>query len=670
MGISTVSQERFEQDLESARGRLTLPKTPKSLADVGRIYRKHHDAFDKSLAEILSIPLDQVTFSNTVVALDNAATELTSAMGPLFLAWAMGDETELGLESYRVLGELFNELTHKVYLSQEFYTRIVQCQRQPGLNAEDKQLIESYLATFYINAHSRKKRLDLHEVAGLLSAANRSEIQFDKLVMKREPIAFLPEELEGVSEAELERMQFDGTHYWFNPEDFASFSEVVSTATQAPTRKKAWTARFMGASKVNEHTAENLLETRRRIAQRTGFSSWGEYALQGKSLTFKSLASSLKQFVAQSDKDFLAERREMKRLLGHQPAIWDVEFAKELKMRELGIDSRKISQYFPYRATLERLFEYAGKLFGYEIRKVTGIRLWEGATFYAVYDAVNRRPLGEFAVHPFPQEGKNKWYWAYAASHARDLGDGKWEVPFAFLNANIRRGNRGEPTLLSMEDYWTLFHELGHVLHFIAGKQRYGGLNPSDTNADLTEVPSVLLEQLSWEPDVIRVMGRHWKTGKPIPEKLVQSFAQARYVFPMHRLRDRVAKTRFDMKVHSHSCPNPSKAVADIFKSTYYPLPKGNFAGSFAYLIGYDGTYSTYALGEAFAATYLQQFRASAEGSFDPVLGMKFRRRFLEVAGTLDSADVVKQTLVKPFSLCSGLLIAAGKKGLQPEFSK
>src|SRR5262249_13563066 len=149
-----------------------------------------------------------------------------------------------------------------------------------------------------------------------------------------------------------------------------------------------------------------------------------------------------------------------------------------------------------------------------------------------------------------------------------------------------------------------------------------------------------------WEPEIIQMIGRHWKTREPIPKQMAEKIAQSRTIFFNHKMRRRLADSVLDMRLHS-SRPRPAQVVErETYEEYYYPLPEGvSVIGSFGYFSGYDSMYWAYQWDEALADRQVAKFKASPGGLLGTEGTMAYRNDFFKVGGRYRSADLIRNNL-------------------------
>jgi peptidyl-dipeptidase Dcp len=124
-------------------------------------------------------------------------------------------------------------------------------------------------------------------------------------------------------------------------------------------------------------------------------------------------------------------------------------------------------------------------------------------------------------------------------------------------NNNFAKGTVDQPTLLSLDDARTLFHEFGHGLHGLLSDVTYERLSGTQVLRDFVELPSQIFEHWITEPEVLQRHARHWQTGEPIPPALVQRLHEARRFNQGYETVRYTASALVDMAVHSLQAPEP-----------------------------------------------------------------------------------------------------------------
>jgi peptidyl-dipeptidase Dcp len=143
----------------------------------------------------------------------------------------------------------------------------------------------------------------------------------------------------------------------------------------------------------------------------------------------------------------------------------------------------------------------------------------------------------------------------------RNTADGQAQTPIILNNNNFARGEAGGPTLLSLDDARTLFHEFGHGLHGLLSDLRFQRLSGTQVLRDFVELPSQLFEHWIAEPAVLREHARHWQTGEPMPEALIARLQRAQHCNQAYETVRYTASALLDLALHARSEAEPPAEV-------------------------------------------------------------------------------------------------------------
>ena len=237
-------------------------------------------------------------------------------------------------------------------------------------------------------------------------------------------------------------------------------------------------------------------------------------------------------------------------------APWDYRFyAEKVRKAKYDLDSAEIKPYFQLDKMMDALFDAAGKLYGMTFTETTGnIPVFdpEVRTF-----EVKRgdKVIGVQFFDNFARNGKRSGAWMTTYKDAYKLG-GENEYTIASNNNNFVKGGDGEPTLISLDDATTLFHEFGHALHYLNYDITYPGL--AGTPRDFVEYPSQVNENWLMTPYILSTYALHYKTGEPIPQELVEKIQASKTFNEGFSTVEYLSSAIVDMKLH-----NREEAVTD-----------------------------------------------------------------------------------------------------------
>lgn len=229
---------------------------------------------------------------------------------------------------------------------------------------------------------------------------------------------------------------------------------------------------------------------------------------------------------------------------------WDYRYyAEKVRKERYDLDEAEVKQYLQLDKLREGMFWVAGELFDFAFKPVTNVpvfhpdvRVWE------VTDRTSGKHVGLWYFDPFARPGKRSGAWASAYRRQE-----KFDQPITTLvsnNSNFVKGAAGEPVLISWDDARTLFHEFGHALHHLSSNVNYPSVAGTAVPRDYVEFPSQLMEPWLATPEVLQRFALHYKTGKPIPQRLVDRIKRAATFNEGFGTTEYLASALVDMKAH------------------------------------------------------------------------------------------------------------------------
>ena len=319
---------------------------------------------------------------------------------------------------------------------------------------------------------------------------------------------------------------------------------------------------------------------------------------------------------------------------------YDSAFYSEiLKKRELDFDDEMLRPFFKLENVIDGVFTIAKKLYQLDFKEVTNIpKYHEDVRTFEVYDERDGKFISLFYADFFPRETKKGGAWM---TNFRGQGLHLGEVlrPHVAIVCNFTKPTKTKPSLLSLDEVLTLFHEFGHALHGMLSQCRYKDLSGTNVYWDFVELPSQIMENWVLEKECLDIFGRHYETGEKISDDLVKKIkASGHFLEGMATMRQ-LSFAILDMNFHSVA----PETVTDIVKfeeratavTQIYPnVPGTSIAASFSHIFagGYSAGYYSYKWAEVLDADAFEYFQQ--EGIFNAEVAKKFRENILEKGGT------------------------------------
>nr|WP_245323756.1 M3 family metallopeptidase [Methanomicrobium sp. W14] len=421
-------------------------------------------------------------------------------------------------------------------------------------------------------------------------------------------------------------------------------------------RKRAYIAYSNIEADKNTKLIEEAISLRTRIAEEMGYSTWAEYVLSDR---MAKNVSNVMDFL-NSIKEPLSEKNdeEMKKLLEVKKSIdsnattvfpWDkVYLSNILKENEYSYDEEKLKSYFPYGSVLNGVFDTCGKLFGVNFIKVENASVWSpDVSLYEVTNSSDGKVLGYLYVDPYVRDGKYTGAAAEMVITGREK-NGEYVKPVAVIIGNFEKPQNGRPSLLSVSDIETLFHETGHSLHIILSKSPYGTLSGYNVDFDFTETPSQTLEEWAWDPEILELMsGKYDKPSEKIPDSLLKSVISARDFGKGISYSSQLMYSLVDMYYHNSTVP---VNTTNVWNSTYEEVFGEGLPvlihpqATFPHLMGgYDAGYYGYLWSKVYALDIDEKFKEY--GMTNETLGLKLRDDIYSKGNTEDNMVLLENFL-------------------------
>jgi peptidyl-dipeptidase Dcp len=405
-----------------------------------------------------------------------------------------------------------------------------------------------------------------------------------------------------------------------------------------------------------------VVELRAQRARLLGFADHAAFAVADQTArTSEAVTELLGAMVGPAVENAHAEAAELEALLvadGQKAPLrpWDwAYYAERVRRERFDVDADALRPWFELERVVEHgIFHAAYELYGLRFRRRHDLPTYHpDVRVYEVLDDEDQG-IALFLADWFARPSKRGGAWMSTfADQSHLLGT----RPVAVVNLNVPRPPDGEPTLLTLDEVTTAFHEFGHVLHGILSDVRYPTLSGTSVPRDFVEFPSQVNEMWAWWPSIARRYAVHHRTGEPLPDDVVgrldavqaygQGFATTEYLgaalldLEWHRLApgeappaegveafEEAALARHGLAFH---------LVPPRYRSTYFAHV---FAG------GYSASYYAYIWSEVLDADTVEWFREN--GGLRRELGERFARELLSRGDAVDPLEAYAKVVGRP----------------------
>lgn len=611
------------------------------------------------LAEIQAIVDDAApaTFENTAVAMERSGRLLDRAAASFFTLVSADASPEIrDLET--ALSPLLSAHQDDVFLNRALYERFAAIDTA-GCDAESGRLVEEYLKEF------RQSGIQLEGPA-------RERLKEVNAELSRLGTEFGQRVKEGMKSAAL-LLDHAGELAGLPADDIAAAAEAARTAGHdgkflltliQPTNQPALSAlenrgvrrrlfeasvaRGSGGGSLNVlDLATSMARLRAEKAALLGFANYAELVVDRQTAPdFGAVQSMLNRMAPAAVRNADAEAAALAEAAGHPLEAWDWAFySAKVRRERYDVDEQALRPYFELdRVLTDGVFFAATSLFGitfHERKDLAGyhpdVRIWE------VRDE-DGMGLGLFLGDYYTRESKRGGAWMNSLVEQSALLGTK---PVVINNLNISKPPAGEPTLLTLDELRTTFHEFGHALHGLLSNVTYPRFSGTSVPRDFVEYPSQVNEMWITWPDVLHNYARHHVTGEPLPQEVVSKLDASRLWGEGFATTEYLGAALLDLAWHVLDGSGvPEDAVAFEDKAlaaagiAHALIPPRYRTGYFQHVFagaGYAAGYYSYIWSEVLDAETVDWF--TENGGLTRANGNRFRQELLSRGNSRDPLE-------------------------------
>ena len=650
----------------------------------------------KRIEKLVEINDDQISYDTTFKVFDEMFSDLSQAWSLFTHLTSVKDSPEQR-SAYKKLDPLYVDFSTSIDLDPrlwELFKKAEPIVKKEQLSDAQLMYVDKVILDFKRNGADldeagkeeiTKINKELSEVTdkykkNLLD----SRVAFEYFVEKGDEHL-----LEGLPPVALKMLteKTGGVKYRFTLEA-PLYTLVMKYAKSDEIRKKLWEGACSlgyGGEFDNSELALKIIELRDRKAKLLGYKSFADYKTETQmTKTGDNALHFIEDLRDRSYSKFLQENEELKQfkikcLLKNgdvdvnseefkekcQIYPWERLYYSELLRKEqYDFDEEELRPYFSVDAVMNAVFTITSILYGIKaVEKQTFYRnspddpIIEGAhevyhpdvKYYEVYDKDTDKLIGGFYADWYPRENKRSGAWEKQLVSMSPMKPGN----VAAINGNLSKGN---PALITRREAQTIFHEFGHLCHFLLSKSPIRSLAGTHVLRDFVEFPSKFLENWTWDRESLDLYAKHFETGEKIPQSLYDKMIAARNYHSASNLMGQLRISKVDMELHhhydlysQHYGKKPINEIDAIILQTYRdpndckirsPSLIYNSRHLFASPVGYAANYYSYKCAEVLESDAFTRFKK--EGVLNEKLGHEIRDKILSQGGTKHPNDLFR----------------------------
>lgn len=613
---------------------------------------------------------EQATFTNTIEALEYSSPLLTKVSSVFYNL--TGANTNDSIKAIATeIAPMLSKQSDDIYLNEKLFSRIktlYDSRNDIGLIGEQTMLLEKTYQAFTrgganLPAESKDEFRKVNKQLALIT------LKFGDNVLNETNdylmIVDNKKDLGGLTKGQIDaaaKTAKDKGHdgKWVFTTQRPSITPFLQNSTNRPLREKLFKAYINRGDNNNEYdnkeNIKKIVSLRVKRAKLLGYDNHAAFILEKNMAKNPETVNEKLAFLMKKSLN-VAKREvaDMQKIIDSEGGKYKLEpwdwwhYAEKVKKQKFDLDESEIRPYFELKNVVDGILYTANQLYGLKFEKRTDLPTPHAdAISFEVKEADNTH-VGILFMDFHPRESKRGGAWMNSY-RKQEVQNGKSITPIITMVCNFTSPTEDTPALLSFDEVSTLFHEFGHALHGLLSKCQYNSLSGTAVPRDFVELPSQVMEHWASQPELLKVYGKHYKTGELISDALIekiqksskfnQGFITTEYLaaaimdMDYHTLTEALDQDPNEFEKASIAKMNLIPEIVTRYRSTY-------FNHVFSDPTGYSAGYYAYIWSAILDSDAFQAFREN--GIFDKETATKFRENILERGGTEDPMILYKK---------------------------
>jgi len=656
VGMMLSCQQATDQNPLLAEWDTPFGTPPFHLIEDEHYVPAYEEAIKQHTAEIEAIVNnpDEPTFENTIVAYDKSG-ELMGKVGAVFFGLNSAHASDTMQVIARELTPKLTAHRNAIRFNQTLFERIkaVYDMRETlNLDVEQMRVVEKIYNDFARNGaalpeEQREQLKKLNERMSMVSLQLSQNLLAEnngfKLILEDEAdLAGLPDDvIAGAAEAAASQGH-EGK--WLFDLSKPSWTPFLQFSERRDLREKIFTAYNMRGNNGNDHDNKalfvELMMLRKQMSQILGYDNYAEYFISEQMAeTPENVYNFLNTVWDPALKRAKEERADMQKIIDREGGNFNLEswdwwyYAEKVRADKYNLNEDEIKPYLTLDNVREGIFYVTNKLYGLTYKKRDDIPVYHPEVeAFEVIDNDGSH-LAVLFIDPHPRSSKKSGAWC-GTYRSGSYKDGEKITPVVTIVLNFSRPVGDKPALLSWDEAETYFHEFGHALHNFFADGHYDRTSRS-VPRDYVELPSQIMENWAGEPEVLKVYAKHYETGEPMPDELIEKMQQSSKFNQGFATVEYVAAALLDMDWHTSQVAEDTDVnefeknaldkigLINEINPRYRTTNFGHIFGG-----GYAAGYYVYLWAGQLDADAFEAFKETGD-LFNPELAAKFRKHCL-----------------------------------------
>lgn len=610
------------------------------------------------------------TFENTIVALEQSGKFLSRVVSVFFNLNSSETNDELQALA-KIITPQLSVHSNNISLNEKLFARIKAVYNKKGslsLTPEQEMLLNNTYDGFTrsganLTGEAKERYKTLTQTLSTLSLQFKENNlkennRYQLTLTDKKQLAGLPE---SAVEAAAHTAKEKGVEGWVFTLEAPSYVPFIKYADNRQLRKELYLAYNTQCTHNDEYNTEDIVRkivnTRMEIAQVLGYDNYAEYTLKKRmaetpGAVYQLLDQLLEAYTPTAQQEYKAAETLARQTEGKdfQVMPWDWSYySNKLREKEFNFNEELLRPYFELSKVKEGVFGLATRLYGITFKKNPNISVYhKDVDAYEVFDK-DGKYLAVLYTDFHPRAGKRSGAWMNDfKGQWIDEKTGENSRPHITLVMNFTKPTADKPALLTFTELETFLHEFGHGLHGMFANTTYESLSGTNVYRDFVELPSQLMENFAIEKTFLNTFARHYQTGEPLPDELIQRIRETSNFNVATLCLRQLSFGLLDMAWYTRNTPfegdikaYEQKAWA---KAQFLPAVEGTcMSAQFSHIFsgGYSAGYYSYKWAEVLDADAFSLFKQ--KGVFNTDVAQSFRDNILSKGGTVHPMTLYKR---------------------------
>jgi peptidyl-dipeptidase Dcp len=610
---------------------------------------------------------EQPTFENTILALEKSGKLLTNVSSVFYNLNSANTNDEMQ-KIAKTVAPLLSKHNDDINLNKKLFERIKTVYNEKeklNLSTEQMTVLKNYYDDFIrgganLTDEQKEKFRKINEELALLSLKFGENVlketnSIGLIIENKDDLVGLPN---AVIQSALEQGRAKGHEgKWAFTLQKPSFIPFLQYSEKRNLREKIFKAYINRGNNNNEFdNKKNLSQIAAlRVARANllGYKTHADFVLE-KNMAKKSEAvyKFLNDLWKPALKRAEMEINDMQKIIDNEGNKFKLEawdwwyYTEKVKREKYNLDEEMLRPYFKLENVLQGVFDVASKLYGIQFVERKDIPTYHPDVKVIEVREADGKHIAILFADYFPRDSKRSGAWMNSYRKQSNI-DGDFITPVIGNVGNFSKPTTDKPSLLSLDEVSTLFHEFGHALHGILSNSVYPNVSGTSVSRDFVELCSQIMENWALAPEVLKMYARHYQTNEPMPDDLIKKIENSQLFNQGFETVEYLAASFLDMDWHTLATPDEKEAInfekVSLNKIGLIPEIESRYQSTnFQHIFsgGYSSGYYSYIWAAVLDADAFEAFEEN--GLFDQATAASFRKNILEKGGSEDPMVLYK----------------------------